>query len=135
MKDPNSRLAKVSWLKSGYLAIFAMFGYGYILQPALARVRRQIQEPDAEILPMFTIRLPHPFPFSERRIFPLIRPDLPPCWVVMMGPVLGFFPAEQTDRLYEGLAELRRVGGEFEFATKWSRWPTQPLFPFATGIH
>jgi len=42
---------KVSYLKSAYLAAFAALGYGYILRKELDIVRKQIQNPQKDIIP------------------------------------------------------------------------------------
>ena len=44
------RLAKISDLKAGFLAAFAFFGYRFALHPNLEPVRRQILEPNLNII-------------------------------------------------------------------------------------
>lgn len=46
----NERHAMVGYLKSAYLAMFAKFGYAYILQECLNPVRKQIENPNEEII-------------------------------------------------------------------------------------
>lgn len=132
LADPNGRLAKVSWLKSAYLAVFAMFGYRYALHSFLAPVRRQIQHPQEEHLTAFAFRLLKPVPFSQCRVFRVARPELPACWGVLMGPVLVFLPDGEPDRLYQRLAELKAAGAEFDdFTAEQCLWPLEPRFALA----
>ncbi|MCX5804992.1 MAG: hypothetical protein NT010_02825 [Proteobacteria bacterium] len=46
----DHRLYKLSQLKSSFLLIFAWLGYGYAFAPNLEGVRRQIQEPENDII-------------------------------------------------------------------------------------
>jgi hypothetical protein len=52
----HPRLSKVGDLKTAYLAAFAKFGYSYAFHETLDRVRDQIREPSAKILPSWWIR-------------------------------------------------------------------------------
>lgn len=56
---PNNRFddrrAKVALLKAAYLMLFRELGYSLILHPAFQSVRRQIAEPDEDILPVSTL--------------------------------------------------------------------------------
>ncbi len=74
------RRAHASWLRSGYLALFAMAGYRYILAPALAIVQRQIAEPDVEYIPTFLSLMPGNPPWSQRQIVRMREPRLLSCW-------------------------------------------------------
>lgn len=131
LTDPNDRRAKVSWLKSAYLAVFALLGYRYAMHPFLGPVRRQIQEPTHEWIDAFSFRLPMPLPFSERRVFRISRPELPVCWGVQMGPILVFLPIRDSCELYGRLAELKAERASFEFWAGGSVWPLAPIFAMA----
>lgn len=100
LTDPNDKRAKVSWLKSAYLALFALLGYRYAMHPFLGPVRQQIQEPKQEYLDAFSFRLPLALPFSECRVFRISKPELPACWGVQMGPILVFLPHGDPRVLY-----------------------------------
>lgn len=52
----NYRLAKVSLLKSAFLACVAALGYKFAFAPALRRVRGQIIRPEESILPPWYLR-------------------------------------------------------------------------------
>lgn len=134
LTDPNQRLAKVSWLKSAYLALFALLGYRYAMHPFLGPVRHQIQNPDHEHLHSFSLRLPQPLPFSECRVFRISTPELPACWGVQMGPILVFLPHGDPAVLYGRLAELKAQGASFEFEVENAVWPLAPVFAMAEKV-
>jgi hypothetical protein len=131
LTDPNDRLAKVSWLKSAYLAVFALLGYRYAMHPYLGAVRHQIQNPQEEHIGPFSFRLPQPLPFSESRVFRISKPDLPVCWGIQMGPILVLLPHGDPAALYGRLAELKAEQASFEFKAENSVWPLAPVFAMA----
>ena len=47
--------ARVSWLRSAYLAVFSGLGYRFMYNPALGVVREQIRAPNKEIIPTFML--------------------------------------------------------------------------------
>jgi hypothetical protein len=60
---PFSELgAKISWFRSGYLALFAAAGYQLALDPAMQIVRRQILECDERRMITFTTAVPDDIP-------------------------------------------------------------------------
>jgi hypothetical protein len=134
LTDPNDRLAKVSWLKSAYLALFALLGYRYAMHPFLGPVRQQIQDPEQEYLSAFSFRFALPLPFSACRVFRIAKPDLPVCWGVLMGPVLVFLPHGDSSALYGRLAELKAQRASFEFKAENSVWPLAPVFAMAENV-
>lgn len=134
LTDPNDRLAKVSWLKSAYLAVFALLGYRYGMHPFLGSVRHQIQNPQEEHIGAFSFRLPQPLPFSECRVFRISNPELPVCWGVQMGPTLVFLPHGDPGALYGRLAELKAEQASFEFKAENSIWPLAPVFAMADRV-
>ena len=50
--------ARISWVRTGYLAAFAVFGWRYILQPVLQPVRDQLNDPSAVTLPPLSMYIP-----------------------------------------------------------------------------
>lgn len=134
LTDPNERRAKVSWLKSAYLAVFSLLGYRYAMHPFLGPVRRQIQEPDREHLSTFSTRLAVPMPFSECRIFRVANPDIPSCWGVLMGSILVLLPHGDPNVLYPRLTELKAQRASFDFRAENCIWPTAPLFALADTV-
>ncbi len=104
--------ARVSWLRSAYLAMFAVLGYRYIFQPGLAIVRRQIREPETEHIPTFLCVLPGDHPWSERRIIKVLEPEWQQCWAVQMGRYMAFLPKPADTALYDRIATARREGAD-----------------------
>lgn len=58
----SERHATIGWLRAAYLVAFAALGYRYVLRPAFDDLRRQIAEPDSEL-----IRVPVWAASTERR--------------------------------------------------------------------
>jgi hypothetical protein len=56
--------AKISWFRSGYLALFAVAGYELALDPAMEIVRRQILECDERHMVTFTSEAPRLMPMA-----------------------------------------------------------------------
>jgi HNH endonuclease len=65
--------ARVSWVRTGYLAAFALFGWRYILQPALQPVRDQLQDPSSVTLPPLSMYIPDGDP-DRREIWIVKKP-------------------------------------------------------------
>jgi hypothetical protein len=57
--------ARVSWVRTAYLAAFAVFGWRYILQPALQPLRDQPQNPLAVTLPRLSMYNPEADPSRQ----------------------------------------------------------------------
>jgi hypothetical protein len=51
--------ARVSWIRTAYLAAFALFGWKYILQPALPPIREQLMNPLTITLPLLSMYDPN----------------------------------------------------------------------------
>jgi hypothetical protein len=47
--------ARVSWIRTAYLAAFALLGWTYILQPALQPIREQLMNPSTITLPLLSM--------------------------------------------------------------------------------
>jgi hypothetical protein len=47
----NQHRGRIALLRAGFLMMFRQFGYSYILNPGLNRVREQILKPDEKIIP------------------------------------------------------------------------------------
>lgn len=66
MPFPNSELGRLGALSWGYLGLFAFFGYSFVLNPALGRVRRVLLRASTEHLGVGTLlsRGERPSPFE-----------------------------------------------------------------------
>jgi hypothetical protein len=115
--------ATVSYLRAGYLAAFAVFGYATIAPQSFDPVRRQICEPDAEHLPRFFYRQ------SDLRGYEVAVAE-EPSWhvsiVVLMENSLITLPLPGDTGLYERIAEKAAVGTQANLRCRrfgWPRWP------------
>ena len=121
---PSQRRAAVSYLRAGYLAAFAAFGYAAIARQSFDPVRQQICEPDVEHLPHFFYR----------------RGDLHGYWVgvveeprwassivVLLGNFQIMLPLFDDAGLYERIAEKAAAGERAKLRCQphwgWPRWP------------
>jgi hypothetical protein len=123
------RRAHASWLRSGYLALFAVAGYRYILDPALAIVQKQVAEPDVEHIPTFLSLMPGNPPWSERQIVRVREPRPLSCWAVQIGRYMVFLPLLGDLGFYERIEAARRASSDQPIARGDSvDWPTRPTF-------
>ena len=119
--------AKISWFRSGYLALFAMYGYELALDPAMAIVRRQIVECDERRMVTFTSELPHDIPFTRRVIATVLEPESHGGRVVLFGRYALHFPGPGDMTFYDRMAE--RADGNVHMTTcRAEGWPTEPTF-------
>jgi len=122
------RRANVAWLRHAYLALFAVAGYRYIFQPGLGIVRKQIQEPDTEHIPVFLATLPGEHPWSERRIGLIREPESLRSWAVQYGRYVAFLPKPGDTEFYARMAEDAHAREQVRLTGEAIAWPTEPLF-------
>jgi hypothetical protein len=119
--------AKISWLRSGYLLLFAVFGYSPVFDPALQIVQHQILEPSTSLMRTFTIELPEQRPWSERRLIKVFEPDDQKCWAVQFGRYCVLFPLARDISFYDRLGrDLAGRGGRIRGDSYG--WPKEPMF-------
>jgi hypothetical protein len=117
--------AKVSYLRAGYLAAFAAFGYWAVARPSLDQVRQQIQEPDVEHLSHFFRRCDEP----ERYGVAIVeRPRWASSIVVLMGSYQITLPLLGDGGIYKRIAKkvAARVGEEVPI--QLLQWPSRPMY-------
>lgn len=125
----SPRRARVSWLRHGYLALFAILGYRYIFHPALNIVRKQIKEPDGNHIPLFLAMLPERRPWTERRVVFIRQPEWHCCWAVQFGHYMVFLPTAGDVCFYPRFAAKALAGsGQSDFSGDAFEWPAEPLF-------
>jgi hypothetical protein len=88
----NPRRAGLGWLRSAYLAAFAVYGYRYALQPAFGPLRAAIADPGGGFFDPVILRSP-----DEGALDPLIVEVTAPaslggCRAVLFGPRLVLLP-------------------------------------------
>ncbi|GAB3873804.1 hypothetical protein GCM10029964_014680 [Kibdelosporangium lantanae] len=135
--DFDEARARISWIRSAYLAAFAAFGWTYVLVDEMRPYRSQLQQPDVEVVPTYVARDTSASPTS-RRILLVTSPDELQCVAVTMGEHTVFLPSplrplacdELTKRLVrrctpEGQLRVHLEGKE----VPWPKWPTYLLDP------
>jgi hypothetical protein len=88
----SPRRASIGWMRSAYLAAFAVYGYRYVLQPAFGPLRAAIADPDGAGFDPVLLRTP-----DEDALDPLIVEVTAPavlagCRAVAFGPRLVLLP-------------------------------------------
>ena len=104
---------EVGLLKSAYLALYALLGPIYAKDPAVAPVRKQIQEPNSKILTDYTFNVP----IRERWIcIAYVRPRS--CWAVFLDGNLILLPGSGDTEWPN-----RRFRGDYLQQTDYRRLP------------
>jgi hypothetical protein len=123
--------AALSLLRAAYLAAFITFGYRYVLQPPLGRVRRAFLEDDRSVIPV--VRLNHGT-IGQRSIIPMIvEPhDLAGAVAVVIDRTVTFLPgigaeADVFDS-YAGRLLASNVKGEIRGHQWLDSWPRQAKY-------
>jgi hypothetical protein len=122
--------ARMSLLRSAYLAAFAALGYTYIRHSELDLVRRQLLDPSQELIAFYAGTDP-----SKPRRGNFIMLTSEPKWldslVVTMGRHTVFLPGfEQPSGFYVRLAQHVDSSGKWAGSASGRRlaWPTSPKF-------
>ncbi|GAA0481272.1 hypothetical protein [Actinoplanes campanulatus] len=93
---PNIRFsierARVSWVRSAYLAAFAALGWTYILHESLAQIREQFQAHESATFPEIVLYDPEADP-GRREILIIADPSACQSVMVAMGSHTVFLPA------------------------------------------
>jgi HNH endonuclease len=121
--------AAVSWVRSAYLAAFALLGWKYILQPSLDPVREQLRNPSAGMLPPLSLYAPEGDP-GRREIWVVREPAEYQSLLVVAGRHSVFLPLPDDSR---SIAELASglgapAGGPVTYAFSGAvfPWPSGP---------
>jgi hypothetical protein len=92
--------AKMSWFRSGFLALFATFGYRFSSDPALSIVKRQLLSHDSSLIYSFTIEIPQTLDWSDWRILEIREPR---CTGGVFGRYVMVYPHPGDMHFYERL--------------------------------
>lgn len=120
--------AKISWLRSGYLALFAVAGYKLALDPAMQIVRKQILECDERQMITFTSQAQHDIPLTERRILRVLAPQWHLGWAVQFGRYFVQFPSPGDMSFYDRMAAYGLEPVVQRTTYQNMGWPTAPRF-------
>jgi hypothetical protein len=133
--EPFAELgAKISWLRSGYLALFAVYGYKIALDPAMEIVRKQILECDERRMVTFTAEAQQDIPLTERRILRVLAPQWQLGWVVQFGRYFVQFPSLGDMTFYERIAAYGLEPAVQHATYENMGWPTKPTFGLPQNI-
>ncbi len=129
-KTYDDRLVQISYLRTAYLAAFAVYGYRYILQPSIKPVREQIQNPTKVVLeqlpPLLNgLDLPGEL-FSVGRV--MAPADFTAVYV-RTGGTVSYLPApgQEPDWYDHAHAQLSRSAGTQVNLLAHS-WPKNPTY-------
>jgi hypothetical protein len=126
--------ARISWIRSAYLAAFAALGWSYIFQEIMEPYRRQLAHPDEEVVPTFLLR-DGDAPPNLRRILLVNEPDELRSVAVVMGehtvflPGIPLFRPQTCEQLVEACKHQADAGQGVTVNLNgkempWPRWPT-----------
>ncbi|MFD9736241.1 hypothetical protein [Umezawaea sp. NPDC059074] len=129
----DERRARISWIRSAYLAAFAGLGWKYIFRPVMKPVRDQLKQPNDEILPTYMARDINALS-SGRRIMIVSHPPELRSVAITMGQYTVFLPAPFDSTTFEVLNKeicRRRDGGDalnVNIRGKTVPWPKFPTY-------
>jgi HNH endonuclease len=121
--------ARVSWIRTAYLAAFALFGWKYILQPALQPIREQLMNSSTITLPLLSMYDPNGDP-GRHEIWAIKQPTEHRSLLVISGQQGVFLPVPNDPRSLEELA--RSLGARanepvhYAFIGDMFPWPSRP---------
>jgi hypothetical protein len=124
--------ARLSWIRSAYLASFAALGWSYIFREVMDPFRDQLKQPDAQIIPTYILRNPAASQ-AERRMLLVDQPDELRCVAVMLGEHTVFLPGIvrplTCDQLAEVFGSRREADDKLHVNVNskempWPQWPT-----------
>lgn len=120
--------ARVSWVRTGYLAAFALFGWRYILQPALQPIRDQLMDPSAVTLPPLSMYVPE-WDHDRREIWVVKKPIQRQSLLVRSGRHGVFLPLPNDRRSIAELADS--IEGHAEGPVRYD--VTGDMIPWPSG--
>jgi hypothetical protein len=121
--------ARVSWIRTAYLAAFALFGWRYILQPTLQPIRDQLKNPSAVTLPLLSTYNPDGDP-GRHELWVIKQPSDHQSLLAISGRHGVFLPLPNDPRSLEELA--RSLGARADEAVRHTfkgdmfPWPSRP---------
>lgn len=125
--------ARLSLIRSAYLAAFAALGWSYILRPEMQPIRDQLMNPDDSILDTYIFRDPDSAT-SVRRLLLVADPDELRCVAVTIGEYSVFLPSWSRPKTWdETSAAFGRAcdsDGRLSLALRGKEvpWPRAPMY-------
>ena len=123
--------ARLAWIRAAYLAAFALFGWTYILQPALQPIRDQLRNPSTPGLPPLSMYNPDGDP-DRREIWIIKRPAEHQSLLVVAGQHGVFLPLPNDPRSLDELARSLGTSEDgpvsYSFTGDMFPWPSKPEY-------
>lgn len=125
--------ARLSIIRSAYLAAFAALGWSYILQSEMQQIRDQLMKPDDAILDTYVFRDPDSAT-SVRRMILVADPDELRCLAVTIGEYSVFLPGWPRPKTWDETSatfgrECEADGRlNLELKGKEVPWPKKPMY-------
>lgn len=125
--------ARLSIIRSAYLAAFAALGWSYILQSEMQQIRDQLMKPDDAILDTYVFRDPDSAT-SVRRMILVADPDELRCLAVTIGEYSIFLPGWPRPKTWDETSaafgrECEADGRlNLELKGKEIPWPKKPMY-------
>jgi hypothetical protein len=88
----SPRRAGIGWMRSAYLAAFAVYGYRYVLQPAFGALRAAIEDPDDRGFDTVILQSPDDGALDPVIVEVTAPASLVGCRAVIFGPRLVLLP-------------------------------------------
>jgi len=121
--------ARISWIRTAYLAAFALFGWKYVLQPVLQPVRDQLMNPADVTLPLLSTYSPDG-DLGRHELWIIKQPAEHQSLLTISGRHGVFLPLPDDPRSLEELARSlgARTGDPVHYAFKGDMfpWPSRP---------
>jgi len=123
----DKRRLRLSYLRAAYLAMFARWGYRLIISEVFEPVRRQLADPDAEIIRPIPVGLIEPLAAeSSPKGYAGTLDGLGDTVVVIVNGLLCLLPGNRVDvTWWDRLADLENPDLETFVGSEWA-WPTEP---------
>lgn len=143
----NQRRANLAWVRSAYLAAFALLGYRWASQDSVQKIRQQVTEPDERVFDPLIATLPSALPCA---LVDITGPDaisgmlgvLMNDVVVLMPPphaapnVLERLALPLKDGAEGGLEMTIDAHGEWPVVAEFrGDWPTDEIYSQVLGAH
>ena len=126
----DEQLARVSLLRAAFVLAFAVFGYRFALAPSSEKIRRQILNPDENVICSWGLLEPKE-PKTRRRLLILREPENLQSILVQIGRWSLFVQGPWSQRdLYATVEQLNSQEKSCKLTFKGTEieWPTSPQY-------
>jgi hypothetical protein len=119
---------RVSWLRAAYLAAFAALGYRYIFRSVLDSVRRQIENPDEQVISFYHFFRKEPSK-RDRFLMLVCSPSWAKGLLIQMGNHYVMLPFLDGDYdYYLRLEHEAKISPGNRLTGKFIPWPNKPEY-------